>query len=85
MLSLTDSQMELVTDVAKHLPPHARDQFLRSLASRLDDVDWPSDGQLISAIEFLLSTKGISIDLRPPRRHKQTKRQENANQTPHPR
>jgi len=74
MLSLTDQQLELVMGAAKLLPPHRRDDFLRSICSRLDDVDRPSDSEVGEAIDFILSARGISVDrtLLRPRRQQAT-------------
>jgi hypothetical protein len=62
-LALTDGQLNLVTRASQLLPPSRRDNFLRSVASRLDDVSRPTDAQVEGAVNFLLSTGGVSAIL----------------------
>jgi hypothetical protein len=45
---------------SKTLPPGARDSFLRSIAGRLVDIAAPSDADIAAAVNFVLSTRGIS-------------------------
>ena len=57
-MSLTDSQLELVKQAAALIPPHDRDQFLRSVANRLRSH--PTDHDLQDAINLVLNGRGIA-------------------------
>jgi hypothetical protein len=59
-LSLSDQQMQRVTAAAALLAPSARDNFLRSIANRLCELASPTDADVAAAVNFVLSTRGIS-------------------------
>jgi hypothetical protein len=59
-LSLSDPQLKAVQTAAALLPPGARDSFPRSIAGRLVDIATPSDDDIAAAVNFVLSTRGIS-------------------------
>ena len=59
-LALTDTQMDLVTRASQLLPPSRRDVFLRSIASRLDNIPRPTDAEVEGAVNFILSVGGVS-------------------------
>jgi hypothetical protein len=61
-LALSNQQLNLVTRASQLLPPSRRDNFLRSIASRLDGAAHPSDSQIEAAINFILSVGGVSVD-----------------------
>jgi hypothetical protein len=60
MKPLSDQQLKTVQTAAAPLPPAARDSFLRSIAGRLVDIATPSDADIAAAVNFVLSTRGIS-------------------------
>jgi hypothetical protein len=60
MLALSDQQFKTVQTAAALLPPAARDSFLGSIAGRLVDIATPSDADIAAAVNFVLSTRGIS-------------------------
>ena len=68
-LSLTDHQLNLVTKSASLLPIGDRPAYLRSLANRLGDVVNPTDRDVQAAVDFVLTTRGITggRDFRPPK------------------
>ena len=60
-LSFTDHQIAQLKMVAAMLPANARDNFLRSISSRLVDLPYPpSDADVQAAIDFVLSCRGIT-------------------------
>jgi hypothetical protein len=59
-LSLSDWQLLQVRTAAALLPVHARDSFMRSIAGRLADIATPNDDDVAAAVNFVLSTRGIS-------------------------
>ena len=59
-LSLTDAQLRTVSNAAALLPPATRDNFLRSVAARLA-TPHPTDGEVIAALRFILSARGVAI------------------------
>ena len=59
-LSLSDTQLNLVTRAAGLSPTHDRCQFLRSVGSRVGDVANPSDHDIQDAITFILNLRGIA-------------------------
>lgn len=71
MLSLTDTQLKTVMNAAELLPRSGRDNFLRSISSRLDDVERPSDHQLAEAIAFILASRGVATGRGALRPHHQ--------------
>ena len=68
MLALSDQQLALVMQAAALLPPPRRDDFMRSVASRLSDIARPSDHELGDAVQFILSTRGVSAPFLGQRR-----------------
>jgi hypothetical protein len=60
-LALTDAQLTLVQRASALLSPRRRDNFLRSIASRLDGAAHPSDAELEGAVNFVLSVSGVSV------------------------
>jgi hypothetical protein len=61
-LELTDQQFDLVKRASELLPLSRRNNFLRSIASRLDDIRRPTDVEVEAAVSFLLSIGGVSAD-----------------------
>jgi hypothetical protein len=59
-LGVTDRQLDLIQRAAALLPTGSRDLFLRSVASRLSDVASPTDNEVESAVNFILSNRGVS-------------------------
>jgi hypothetical protein len=60
MLSLTTEQLNLIKQATTMLPACDRNNFFKSLAAQLSRK--PSDGEVASALSFILSGRGISVD-----------------------
>jgi hypothetical protein len=60
VISLDDLQMAQLRDAASLLPVEARDNFLRSVANRVNGCCDPSDADIHEAIEFVISARRIS-------------------------
>jgi hypothetical protein len=65
MLSLSDQQLQMIMAAAELLPRGNRDSFMRSIASRLSDVDHRSDNELASAVSFILSSHDVATGRAP--------------------
>src|SRR5437016_3810279 len=60
MMALTDSQMDQVKQAAALLQPSQRDLFLRSIANRLSEIAAPTDNDVATAVNLVLSCRGVS-------------------------
>jgi hypothetical protein len=59
MLSLSNDQLRTVMQAAGMLPPDDRDNFLKSLASRLSPH--PTNGEIAAALAFVLGAREVSV------------------------
>jgi hypothetical protein len=59
MLSLSDDQLRTVMQAAAMVPPPDRDNFLKSLASRLGPH--PTNGEIAAALDFVLGAREVSV------------------------
>ena len=58
-LAFDDAQLANLLAAAQLVPTGSRDLFLRSVGSRLADIDQPNNHQLSEAITFILQSRGI--------------------------
>jgi hypothetical protein len=59
MLSLSDDQLRTVMQAAAMVPAPDRDNFLKSLASRLSPR--PTNGEIAAALAFVLQAREVSV------------------------
>lgn len=58
-LSLTDAQLHLILDHAKHVPPQWRSRWLSAVADRLCNNDIVTDCNVMHAIRFVNERIGV--------------------------
>jgi hypothetical protein len=62
IISFTDKQLALVMQAAELVPVNDRDNFLRSISSRLVDLPYLlRDCDIEQAVAFVLETRGVVI------------------------
>ncbi len=68
--SISHEQELVVLQACSMIPPGLRDDFLRSVANRLRELEHASDLQVADAINFALSCYGVIVGPTPPRRER---------------
>lgn len=76
MFSLSDQQMKIVQQGAALLPVNARDAFLRSVAGRLTDIEILTHTAVGTAVNLVLSTRGVSVPSAPNWKQVRTQKKE---------
>ena len=60
-IAFTDEMLDHLTSAAALLPANSRDNFMRSVANRLNDLGYsPGIAELEQAVSFVLSCRGVS-------------------------
>jgi hypothetical protein len=62
-LAMDDAMMDNLLAAAKLLPTHSRDCFLRSVGSKLANIDTPTNEDLSAAITAVLNSRGVTASL----------------------